>query len=66
MTLETLDWATITRADAKRLRVVAAAREKTAGMEYEAFIIETAEFVAASNLEINLYVFAICGAKPED
>jgi hypothetical protein len=62
--LATLDWNTLTRAEARRLRVAAAAREKAVSRHYNAGEIGDAEYLAAANLEEDLHVYAVCGVKP--
>ena len=64
MTLASIDWTTITRKQARALAAAAASHERAAGRRYEAGLIGDAEFLAASNLEIDLHVYAVCGAKP--
>jgi hypothetical protein len=64
MKLDTLDWATITRAQAKRLRVAAAARERAVTARFERGEASVDEYRSAMKLEEDLHVYAVCGAKP--
>lgn len=64
MTLDTLDWTTITRTQAVRLRPVAQRREAKAADKFNRDEISEADFLAASLLEENLNVFIHTGLKP--
>lgn len=65
MTLDTLDWETITPTQAQRLRGAARMRERAAALRFELGKITEAEFRAAGQLEEDLHVFALTGEKPD-
>ena len=62
--LDTFSWDTLTRAEARKLRVAAAARERAVNVRYEAGAATDEEFAAAMHLEEDLHVYALTGAKP--
>lgn len=64
MKLDTLNWSTITKAQAVRLRVAAAARQRAVARKFEADQATEAELLAACELEENLQVFALTGECP--
>lgn len=65
MTLDTLDWSTITQTQAQRLRGAARMREQAMARRFNAGACTEAEFIAAMTLEEDLHVFALTGEKPD-
>lgn len=60
-TLENINWTTMTTAQAKRLRVLAAVREKSIVDKFNSGKVSEAELLAACQLEENLQVFSLTG-----
>jgi hypothetical protein len=67
MTLQAIDWPTITRAQASRLIPAAARAEAAAAERFEASGTEADEaaMLAAFTVWEDLRVFVICGERPE-
>ncbi len=66
MTLDTLDWKTVTRREAVSLRVAARRREEEVKERFNRDEATQAEFEAAMLLEENLHVFVLTGVKPDE
>ena len=64
MTLDTIDWKTITQAQAARLLGAARQREAAAAKKYGNSDDFEDEWRAAYQLEEDLTVFAKCGLRP--
>lgn len=64
MTLDTIDWTTITRIQARRLVPAAAKREQALARKVNAGGLDETPWLAALHLEEDLHVYAVCGEKP--
>lgn len=64
MTLDAIDWTTLTQAQARRLIGPADARERALGRRFDAGEVDEATWWAAFKLWEDLRVYAICGEKP--